>query len=117
MGTSREPFHVSSSEFPGGVRLDVRGEIALAEATQFRAAIKEAQDRQPKKLVINLAGVGYMNTPGLAALVEALQVSRKTNRALALTGLSEKVRAVFEMARLTKVFSIYPSAAEAEQAS
>jgi anti-sigma B factor antagonist len=89
------------------------GEIGYAEATGFRAYLKQAQDKKVGKLVVDLSNVAFMSTPGLATLVEALQTSKKTQTQLVLCGLQDRVRAVFEIARLHTVFKIAPDVASA----
>ncbi len=82
------------------------GEIAYTEAPVFRQWLKKAQDARPERVVVDLTGVGYMNTPGVATLVEALQNAKKNKYRLVLVGLNPNVRAVFEVARLHTVFEI-----------
>ncbi|MCX5691244.1 MAG: STAS domain-containing protein [Planctomycetota bacterium] len=82
------------------------GEVGYHEAPTLRASLREAMDKKPARLVANLVGVHYMATPGLATLIEALQISKKTQVPLVLCGLTDRVRAVFEIARLQTVFKI-----------
>jgi anti-sigma B factor antagonist len=97
----------------GMVVVTPSGEIAYTEAPVFRATLKRVSDQRPRRLVVDLARVDYMNTPGVATLVEALQNAKKNRTRLILVGLSEKVAAVFEIARLTRVFEILPDRAAA----
>jgi len=108
------PLKVSSSMHATGAAVVVAvGDIGYHEAPALRTVIREAYDRKPKSLVVDLAGVDYMATPGLATLVEALQISKKNSVPLVLAGLSDRVRAVFEIARLHTVFRIVPDVAAA----
>ncbi len=86
-----------------------KGEIGYPEAAPFRTAIKQAQDKKVPRVVVDLSGVSFMSTPGLATLVEALQTSKRTSTGLVLCGLQDRVRAVFEIARLQTVFRIVPT--------
>lgn len=92
----------------GVVVVTPSGEIAYNEAPVFRATLKRVSDQRPRRLVVDLSRVDYMNTPGVATLVEALQNAKKHKTRLILVGLSEKVAAVFDIARLTRVFEIMP---------
>lgn len=85
------------------------GEIAYQQAADFRAALRKAFDMKPGKLVVDLATVDYMNTPGLATLVEALQIATRTKVPLVLCNLNDKVTAIFQIARLHMVFKITTS--------
>lgn len=102
----REPLNVTTHERSGVTILVPAGEIGYHEAPVLQTAIKAAYEKKPRKLVIDLAAVSYMATPGLATLVEGLQISKKINTPLVLAGLTERVLAVFEIARLNTVFKI-----------
>lgn len=82
------------------------GDIAYSEATPFRAAMRAVMDGRPKRVVINLGHVDYMNTPGLAVMVEALQGARKTHARLILCSINPKVKAILQIAKLNTVFEI-----------
>ncbi len=90
-----------------------QGDIGYHEAPAFRAAIRDAYDKKPTRLIADLSGVAYMATPGLATLVEALQISKKSSIRLVLCGMNERVRAIFEIARLHTVFTIASTVDEA----
>ena len=104
----RGPLQVGVDEYEGVVALSPIGEVGYHEAPALRTAIKEAFERKPSKLVVNLSGVSYMATPGVATLVEALQISKRTGVPLVLCNLTDRVRAIFEIARLQTVFKIVP---------
>lgn len=113
MAEDRIPITVHFESRDGAGVVTVKGEIGYHEAPALRTAIRDAYDKKPKRLVVDLSGVNYMATPGLATLVEALQISKRSNVPLVLCGLTDKVRAVFEIARLHTVFKIVPDAAQA----
>lgn len=94
---------------PSGVVVAPQGEIAYNEATPFRAAMKRVMDAKPSRVVIDLGRVDYMNTPGLAVMVEALQSARKGKTRLVLCSLNPKVRAILQIAKLNTVFEIAES--------
>lgn len=97
---------IRSEARDGATILAPSGEVGYHEAPTLRVSLREALDRKPARLVVNLVAVHYMATPGLATLIEALQISKKTQVPLVLCGLNERVRAVFEIARLQTVFRI-----------
>ncbi len=108
-----EPFSVRV-ELCGTVPIVVaRGDVAYDEAPTLRAALKQALLAAPARLVVDLSAVDYMNTPGLATLIESLQTCRRIGAKLVLVGLGDRVRAVFEIARLLAVFPVAGSTDEA----
>lgn len=106
---------VAMSQTPAGVTaiLSPVGDIGTHEAPALRNAIKSAYDKKPAKVVVDLAGVAYMATAGLATLVEALQLAKKANVQFVLCGMQERVLAVFEISRLASVFRIVKTRDEA----
>jgi len=65
--------------------------------------------------VVDLSGVNYMDSSGVATLVEAMQISRRQSTKLVLCSLQDKVRSVFEIARLDRVFEIAPNVEVADR--
>ena len=104
----------SESEFVPTVRrhgdavvASVKGEIDLHNSPQVRTQLlKFLEEQKPKKLVLNLAGVPYMDSSAIAVLVEALQKMRKTGGKIHLTNLQPRVKGLLEIARLDSIFVI-----------
>lgn len=88
------------------------GEIDLSCAPALRVQINEVQSNRPRRLIIDLSGVPYMDSSGVATLVEAMQTARRTGSKLVLCCLQAKVRSIFEIARLDTVFTIVNSESE-----
>jgi anti-sigma B factor antagonist len=85
------------------------GEVDLYTSPKLREAIvSSVSDRSPS-VVVDLAEVSYMDSSGIATLVEALQLTKKHSGRLVLAGLTPRVREVFELARLQSVFELSPS--------
>lgn len=82
------------------------GDIDLSRSPVLRASMKDALNDNPQRLVIELSGVSYMDSSGVATLVEAMQLSRKAGVGLVLCSLTERVKSIFEIARLEQVFTI-----------
>ena len=83
-----------------------QGDVDLASSPEFRARLQEAQEQAQAKLVIDLSCVQYMDSSGVATLVECLQRSRTDGIPLVLCQLHERVLSVFQIARLDGVFDI-----------
>jgi len=101
-----EPLAVKSEVTGGAVVVRPSGDIDLSGSPVLRQELRRVQGEKPGKLVIDLSGVGYMDSSGVATLVEAMQVARKGGSKLVLCGLQDKVRSIFEIARLDTVFTI-----------
>ncbi len=93
--------------------LPLDGEIDLHVSPQISASLAAMIKKKPAKLVVDLAGVTYIDSSGLAILIEAMQGVGAYGGKFALAGLQESVRPIFEIARLDQVFQIYPDRAAA----
>jgi anti-sigma B factor antagonist len=89
-----------------GVMASLHGEIDFSRSPELRTELLTLLNSKPRKLVLDLAGVPYMDSSGVATLVEALTVQRKAGNKLVLCNLQPKVRGIFEIARLNMVFQI-----------
>lgn len=99
-----------------GLILGPQGEIDLARSPELRLRLREELARSPRRLVIDLSGVPYMDSSGVATLVEALQRSRTAGCKLILASLQPKVRSIFTISRLDTVFLIVPDVEQAAKA-
>ena len=90
--------------------IEVQGEVDLYTSPRMREAIIGVTSARRPTVVVDLSGVEYMDSSGVATLVEGLQLSRGYGGAFRLAGLGGTVREVFRFARLEKVFDIYQDA-------
>ncbi|MCK4601775.1 MAG: STAS domain-containing protein [Phycisphaerae bacterium] len=95
------------------VVVDVVGDIDLNRSLAFQQALLELLDNKPERLVVNLSGVPYMDSSGVASLVKLLSRVRKVGLSLCLVAMRDRVRSVFEITRLDSVFDIYATEEEA----
>ncbi len=101
-----EELQIHTENIADGVLVRPVGEIDLSCASMLRQRLSEVQDGKPARLIIDLSEVPYMDSSGVATLVEAMQIARRTGGKLILCGLQDKVRSIFEIARLDMVFVI-----------
>lgn len=82
------------------------GDVDLSRSPQMRERLAKALASKPSRILVDLSQVPYMDSSGVATLVEALQHCRKAGCELMLTSLHPKVRSIFEIAKLDQVFKI-----------
>jgi anti-sigma B factor antagonist len=93
--------------------LSLEGEIDLHYAPVLRALLQgKARERCPA-LIVDLARVSFVDSAGLAAIIEYFRDSGEYGGLICLTGLNENLHAVFEIVRLDQVLPIFVSSAEA----
>jgi anti-sigma B factor antagonist len=86
--------------------VSVTGEVDLYSSPRMREAVLGALSKRSPNAIVDLSGVSYMDSSGIATLVEALQAARRLSGRLVLAGLTDRVREVFELARLQSVFEL-----------
>ncbi|TDI81143.1 MAG: anti-sigma factor antagonist [Caldithrix sp.] len=95
--------------------IEIDGEVDLYSSPALRKALLEMTKAQNKAILVDLARVKYMDSSGVATLVEALQQVGKYDGKLKLANLRDGVKNVFELSRLDKVFDIYESIEDAKK--
>ena len=111
-GTSKSP--IQSVRWVGrDAVVKVVGDIDLNRSLEFQHGLLELLDSKPDRLVVNLGGVPYMDSSGVASLVKLLSRVRRCGLGLRLVALSDRVRSVFEITRLDSVFDICATEEEA----
>ena len=89
---------------------EVNGEINITTSPELK---KSFENKPSTKLVVDLEKVPYVDSSGLATLVEILKRTKSQGGSLGLSGMSDKVKSLFEITKLDKLFSIYPNQQEA----
>src|SRR5690242_18437352 len=91
----------------GSVIASIRGEIDLHNSPDLRTVLLDLLAKHdPKRLVLNLSQVPYMDSSAIAVLVEALQKIRKSGGRIFLTDLQPRVKGLLEIARLDSIFVV-----------
>jgi anti-sigma B factor antagonist len=95
-------------EKQGACVISFTGEVDLESSPEAREILLKCFGKTGRVLV-DLSEVTYIDSSGVASLVEALQASKKAGSRFALAAVSEPTRRVLELARLDKVFTMYDS--------
>jgi len=91
----------------------IDGEIDINTAPQLKKAFDRLLKEKKEKILLNMEKVNYIDSSGLATLVELLKNFRKYGARLKLVGLSAKVKSLFEITKLEKLFDISEKEEEA----
>lgn len=102
---------------PGMVTIDLAGEINSLAEEALNRAFSEAEAFNPRTIVLNFSHVTYINSTGIALIVSLLARARKSNRAMAVFGLTEHYLEIFQITRLADFIDIYPDESSARQAA
>jgi anti-sigma B factor antagonist len=93
--------------------LELSGELDYHSSPELREKLTELTGKQAPKILVNLGGIDYMDSSGIATFVEAFQKTKRYQGRLILAALTATVRGVFEIAKLDSIFEITPTVAEA----
>ena len=83
----------------------LKGDVDLQSSPEARTILLDCVGKK-KPVLVDLSGVGYIDSSGVASLVESLQTARKSGTNVILVAVSEGALRVLQLARLDKVFTI-----------
>ncbi len=101
-------FSINTKEEDGIAQVFVEGEIDMFTSPNLRDTLLPYFKPSTKGIVVDLSGVSFMDSSGIATLVEGLQWSKKEDRKFILAGLGETVFNALSLTKLDNVFSIEP---------
>lgn len=99
-------FEIGVEKTPDSVVVQPKGDIDASRSRELQAALRGVFDERPSRVIVDLGEVPYMDSSGLATLVEGLSLSQPSGTAFVVCGLQDRVRSVFEISRLDRVFTI-----------
>ena len=85
----------------------VNGEINITTSPDLRKAFDAIIGRQEKKVLVDFSGVSYIDSSGLATLIEMFQRLKKIDGRMRFSNLDQRVKNVFEITKLHKLFEIF----------
>jgi anti-sigma B factor antagonist len=91
----------------------LEGRFDAHEVATIRKVFEQAIAESSGHVLVNLARVNFIDSSGLATLVQGMKRCREHNGDLVLSDLQQSVRIIFELTRLNQAFTIYGSATEA----
>ena len=98
---------VSTESKDHAVLVHIKGEVDLYSSPEVRKQILKQTKEKTPAILVDLENVSYMDSSGVATLIEGLQQCGKYKGKFALVGLRASVKEVFELTRLDKVFEIH----------
>jgi anti-sigma B factor antagonist len=107
-------FKAVSRELGGVTVIDMDGRITLSEGSELlRELILENLAAGRKKLVMNMAGIGYIDSTGLGELVSGYRKIKSEGGELKLLNLNKKVSDLLQITKLYTVFDVHIDEAQA----
>lgn len=106
-------MHINFEEKQGIFIFRINGIVDINTSPEFKKAFDHFINEDHNKIVIDLTDVGYIDSSGLATLVEIFKKLRNAGGKFKLVGLSEKIKGLFEITKLDKLFDIKKDEEEA----
>lgn len=97
-----------TERLPGTYVISLEGDLDMSTSPQVRKALIPIFNKGASHIVIDLSGVPYIDSSGIATFVEALQLSRKGTVRFTLAGAGPTVESIFDLAYLKDVFEMVP---------
>lgn len=103
-----EMISMEATEHRDATVVHVSGEIDMVTTPRLHACLQERLGKSPRLLVVDLSGVSFLGSSGLAVLVESLETARRRGSELRLVASSREVVRPLEATGLTELFQSYP---------
>lgn len=97
--------------------VELRGEVDLASAPQFRRSLHDLIDQGHNRMAMDLSDLEFMDSTGLGVLIGCLKRLKEAEGTLVLAGVRPSVARVFEVTGLDRIFTIRTSLADVGVAS
>jgi anti-anti-sigma factor len=85
----------------------LEGELDIGSSPQLRKTFESIIQRDEKKVLVDFSGISYIDSSGLATLIEMFHRLKKIGGALRLCALDRKIKNIFEVTKLHKLFVIF----------
>ncbi len=99
-------MNVTVEALPKGILLAVDGQVDMHTSPELRAKLRECLERKATPVVVDLTKVAFIDSSGLATMIEALQAVGKYGGRLRLCGLAPAVKNLFKLSNLISIFDI-----------
>ena len=94
--------------------LDMDGRITIGEGSvALRTAVRRLLEEGKKKILLNMGGIGYIDSSGIGELVSSFTAINKESGQLKMLNLTQKLQDLLAITKLLTVFDVYESEEEA----
>lgn len=96
--------------------LDIQGDVTTFSEPLLNEAYQNANDQGASTILLKFDEGAYINSGGIAILIQMLAETKRNDQKVAITGLSKHFQKIFSMVGITKFASIYSTVDEALEA-
>jgi anti-anti-sigma factor len=95
------------------ILFDIKGDVTALSEPFLNDACKKANDQGASKIILKFKKDAYINSGGIALLIQVLAETKKNDQKTAIAGLSDHFKKIFNMVGITKFAGIYDTMEEA----
>ena len=95
--------------------IQLNGRLDATSSERVKSALQLLADQDQAKIIIDLQGVPFIDSSGLAALVSGLRTVRERGGVIVLSGAQSQAQIVFRLTMLDRVFAIHATYQEARR--
>lgn len=111
---SRPALKIATRQVGEITILDLTGDITLFNSPEIRKALlTQLREKRVPHLLVNMLAVPYIDSSGVASLVEGLKASRELKSRFALYALSKSANTVLQLTHLLRVFEVHQTEQDA----
>jgi anti-anti-sigma factor len=96
--------------------LDIKGDITAFSEASLGEAYQKANEQGAGKLLLKIEKEAYINSGGIAVLIQILAQTRRNSQQVAISGISEHFKKIFNMVGITKFADVFDTMESAIQA-
>ena len=104
---------VKHEKTEAAVIYSLEGEVNINTSLELRKAFDTIIKNDEKKVLVDFSGVSYIDSSGLATLIEMFQRLKNNEGRLRFCSMNQRVKSIFEITKLYKLFEIFDSREEA----
>jgi anti-sigma B factor antagonist len=109
-------IHITAGEGGAATVIAAHGELDVLTAASLRTTVSDVIDGGRAHLVLDASGITFLDSTGIGVLVIALRRTRAFDGSFAIAGAHGGARRTLELTGLTRVFTLYDTVAEAQEA-
>ena len=98
-------MNVSVRTSEGARIIDVSGQVDINGSPVLRKVLFD-ELKESQKVALNLSAIRYIDSSGIAVMLEALRESQRLNRQFVLFGMSPAVHDVFKLTHVIRIFDV-----------
>ncbi len=106
-------MRIETTDLGSSRMLALSGEIDMYSSPEFRKALMQVIKQKPPEIIVDFGGVTYIDSSGIATLVEALKAMKAFDGKLKLATINDHIMDIFKFTKLDTVFNIYGNVDEA----